>query len=279
MKNCDEMVSSLLERREKYNEKRKKRNKMIAGISSAVCGVLIICSAVIVPNYINSAKLSADAESVTEKNEDILSVTSYDGKLEKAENITVRQETAPVSETADESVTAGQPASADSNTGKTNTEGNETAQEAEESMKGTANDFAIFRHGKLSVYGDLYWKLQDDPDGVFNVTASYRPTTSDITSFSYEGKTLAEWADEAYSNYFEGNEDAMKGYKRAYNAYLETVMPSMVKQLSDKGYKCERTAYSNSSLTFYGITAKELVTLPLENSTSWVFGLAQNNLK
>ena len=42
--------------------------------------------------------------------------------------------------------------------------------------------------------GPLYWKLQEDPEGVIPVTAVYRPATAEITSFLYEGKTLSELA-------------------------------------------------------------------------------------
>ena len=47
---------------------------------------------------------------------------------------------------------------------------------------------------KLTMDGPLYWKLQEDPEGVIPVTAVYRPATAEITSFLYEGKTLSELA-------------------------------------------------------------------------------------
>lgn len=62
----------------------------------------------------------------------------------------------------------------------------------------TTEDCCIFWwKNKRSVSGPLYQALQNDPSGEFAVTAVYRPATATITSFVYEGKTLAQWATEA----------------------------------------------------------------------------------
>lgn len=50
---------------------------------------------------------------------------------------------------------------------------------------------------KISMYGDLYWAINDNPDGTFAVTAKYRPTPQNVTEFTYEGKTLYRLAVEA----------------------------------------------------------------------------------
>lgn len=47
---------------------------------------------------------------------------------------------------------------------------------------------------KLVMSGDLYWAIDGNPGAVFSVLAAYRPATANITDFTYEGKTLAEWA-------------------------------------------------------------------------------------
>ena len=46
----------------------------------------------------------------------------------------------------------------------------------------------------LSVSGPLYFAIGNNPGSTFSVLATYRPATANITDFTYEGKTLAEWA-------------------------------------------------------------------------------------
>ena len=50
---------------------------------------------------------------------------------------------------------------------------------------------------KITMYGDLYWAINDNPDGTFAVTAKYRPTPEKVTDFTYEGKTLFRLAVDA----------------------------------------------------------------------------------
>ena len=66
----------------------------------------------------------------------------------------------------------------------------------EDGQKGsdTTGGVCLFRWTGLSIGGALKLAIEDNPDGVFAVLATYRPTTGNITSFIYEGKTLAEWA-------------------------------------------------------------------------------------
>lgn len=129
---------------------------------------------------------------------------------------------------------------------------------------------------KLNVSGTLYSAIENDPDSVFAILATYRPTTANITSFTYEGKTLAEWAAEAFEE--NASQDAKKGYELAYNAYLETVLPSAVSRLSENNIKCERASYMNNGLTLLA-TAWELENLPLEDLGNWYFDLDSGNLK
>ncbi|MCQ2431332.1 MAG: hypothetical protein MJ175_01875 [Clostridia bacterium] len=56
----------------------------------------------------------------------------------------------------------------------------------------------FFWRMKLNVRGSLYWALEKDPDAVYTVAAVYRPVTSEITDFVFEGKTLADWAIASY---------------------------------------------------------------------------------
>lgn len=56
-------------------------------------------------------------------------------------------------------------------------------------------EYILWNH--LSLSGELKSEIDANPDAVFAVLATYRPTTGDITDFTYDGKTLAEWAVEA----------------------------------------------------------------------------------
>lgn len=50
-------------------------------------------------------------------------------------------------------------------------------------------DFCMFWwKNKISMYGDLYWAINDNPNGTFAVTAKYHPTPEKVTDFIYEVK-------------------------------------------------------------------------------------------
>ena len=70
-----------------------------------------------------------------------------------------------------------------------------------EDMKGSESslmDFCIFWwKNKITMYGDLYWAINDNPGGSFTVSAEYRPRVEKVTGFTYEGKTLYQLAVEA----------------------------------------------------------------------------------
>ena len=229
-------------------------------------------------------------------------------------------------------------------------------------QKGVAdNGFCEFWwKNKLVMYGDLYWAIENNPDGVYAVLATYRPATANITSFTYEGKTLAELATEADNERIlpdkmmqllkQGDElkygtdlyktglpsgikwdqtlyertvaylgeellnkyivdgeflrealekdiaalpsirmttpdgkmtcigetTAREKYAKAYNAYLETVLPTAAAQLTANGIPCERAAYRNNGLTLL-VTAEQLQNLPLEDPEYWLFSLAPDD--
>ena len=63
-----------------------------------------------------------------------------------------------------------------------------------ESPDNSANAFCHFWWNHLSVGGPLKNAIEHNPESVFAIRATYRPTTGNITSFTYEGKTLAELA-------------------------------------------------------------------------------------
>ena len=65
-------------------------------------------------------------------------------------------------------------------------------------MESSSMDFCIFWwKNKISMYGDLYQAINDNPDGTFAVTAKYRPTPEKAADFTYEGKTLYRLAVDA----------------------------------------------------------------------------------
>ncbi len=138
------------------------------------------------------------------------------------------------------------------------------------------NGFCYFFWNRLQVSGPLKIAMENDPDGAFAVLATYRPATANVTSFSYEGKTLAQWAIEAFEE--NASQEAMENYKSAYTAYMEAVMPSVISRLSEAHIRCERAAYMNNGLDLL-VTADELKSLPLEDVENWQFDLASDDRK
>ncbi len=52
----------------------------------------------------------------------------------------------------------------------------------------------LWWNNSVVITGSLNGALEKEPDGEFAILAVYRPTAGDITSFTYEGKTLSELA-------------------------------------------------------------------------------------
>lgn len=86
-------------------------------------------------------------------------------------------------------------------------------------------------------------------------------TTPDGTStvYNYDGSATAK-------------------YIKAYNAYMDTVIPSAVNKLTGNNIKCERTPYLNNGITFV-VTENQLENIPLDDLQNWTFDLAGENLK
>ena len=140
----------------------------------------------------------------------------------------------------------------------------------------SSNKWVYFWWNRLSISGPLKFAIEENPNGVFAVVATYHPTSAEAFSFAYEGRTLQEWAEEAYEE--NASTEAKEAYKRAYNACLETVLPAAVEKLTASGIRCERTAYRNNGVTLI-VTAEELKNLLLENTADWDFDLSSNDLK
>lgn len=331
MKTSNEMVTDLLRRRDQYLETQKKRRRRIAGItSSAACCALLVCTAfLMLPKEENHVTPPVPASPVQTENPAQPAEPTAAEPAESAEPTaaepakTVETEPAPATEPSGQSQVSPSDVS-----------------------DGDSNGFCLFWwKNKLSMYGSLYWALENDPDGTFAATAVYRPVTGEITSFVYEGKTLAEWAIAAederflpdkltellkfgdYLKYGEAlyqtgapdgtvwdkrlyedkiayygeellqkyivdgaflREDlerdiaaarsittARDQYAKAFDAYLETVLPQAVTQLTENGIPCERMLSGTQKGLRLTVTAEQLENLPLADLTHWYFGLAE----
>lgn len=140
----------------------------------------------------------------------------------------------------------------------------------------SSNEVCYFWWNKLSVGGTLKNAIDNNPNGIFKVLATYRPTTADITSFEYKGKTLSEWATAAFEE--NATQEAIKGYKLAFNAYLDTAFPIFIDQLSSNNIQCEKADYMNNGLILI-VSAQQLKNLPLEELGYWTFDLCPENVK
>lgn len=141
---------------------------------------------------------------------------------------------------------------------------------------GETMDCCRFLWKNKVVYGSLYQALNDASGEALTVKAEYRPTTSEITSFSYEGKTLSEIAILAEEERLTSDSTAArKTYQRAFSAYMDTVLPSVEAALSDAGIRCER-ASDGSKTIILTVTAEELEKLSLDDMTHWYFDLASD---
>lgn len=130
--------------------------------------------------------------------------------------------------------------------------GNEDVKGSEASSM----DFCLFWwKNKISMYGDLYWAINDNPNGTFAVTAKYRPTPQNVTGFTYEGKTLYQLAVEADNERMipEKMAELLKvGDELKYGTVLyETGNPD--------GIKWDRTLYEETVAYFGNLLDKYIV--------------------
>ena len=113
----------------------------------------------------------------------------------------------------------------------------------------------LFRWTGLTIGGALRNAIEDNPDGTFAVIASYRPTTGNITSFVYEGKTLAELAIAADNERILPEKMAQllkQGDELKYGTALyETGTPD--------GIKWDRSRYENQVAFFGDLLDKYIV--------------------
>ena len=122
----------------------------------------------------------------------------------------------------------------------------------------------------LTVGGTLRHALEETPDGVLEILATFRPTAMSVTDFFYEDRTLADWAHDAFEP--GAPEEAMAAYKRALDAYVEAVLAQAQTRLTENGIPCSRAAWQYSSLTI-SVSAQTLKSLPLDGLQSWRFEL------
>ena len=179
MKSSEEMLKSLLNRREQYEKERKKRRKRIVGISVPTgCCALILCAVFLLPGMKDN--IGSGALPIPTAAPDMPMTDSSAIMPENPEPVTDAGEPDVPNVEADDGGTASPP----DLTPKTETVGSEEV-------------FFLWWKNRLSVTWRLNQAIESDPEGTFTVIANYRPTTGDITDFTYEGRTLSQWATEA----------------------------------------------------------------------------------
>ena len=178
MKTYKEMADDALSRISQYErEKQNKRKRTIRIATSVVscCLVAAVCIGMWQGGALKDRTKLANTEDVNnggkkETAEEIEAQNEQEGKLqEELEN----QQSAPKS---DNQIIAS---------------GDEDIKGSEASSMGFC---AFWWENKISMYGDLYQAINDNPDGTFAVTAKYRPTPEKVTGFTYDGKTLFQLA-------------------------------------------------------------------------------------
>ena len=369
MKTYEEMAQSALRRIDRYEAEQKKRRKTAARIAAPVTSFCLV--AIIGLGAWHAGVFEKTPESAFSSGPDIgasgVPVPNPDGTIQREEEPEVFPEhpilrpgdegyidpgPAPIREIPDSDIDSA-PAHTENASGEREgpppTE-NEIITGSDEQKGGspavTGGFCEFWWKNKLVMYGDLYWALDENPGGTFAVLAVYRPTTANVTDFTYEGMTLAERAIAAYDeqimpdkmaqllklgdelkygpalcetgtpdgikwdrNYYEtqvaffgplldkyivdgrflraqleadiadyNETSARAGYKLAYNAYLETVLPAAVSRLTESGIPCQRAPYRTDALTFTA-TAEQLESLPLDDLASWTFSLNSGDLK
>ena len=129
-------------------------------------------------------------------------------------------------------------------------------------LESSSMNFCIFWwKNKVSMYGDLYQAINDNPDGTFAVTAKYRPTPESVTDFTYEGKTLYRLAIDADNEKMIPDKMAellKYGDELKYGTALyETGTPDGIKW--DRALYEEKVAYFGNLLDKYIVDGRFLV--------------------
>ena len=268
MKSCEEMVRSLLVRRDRYEAERKRRKKAaVRAAASASC----LCLAVMLGlGAWRSGVFRAEIPTVQE-----------DGGQESEDSPVIPESAesdgaplAPKSESEPE--TPGEEAAAPEPTEPAEEESQgapKSESEPEAPVPAVGVSYRWWK-GKLCASGALVRTMEADPGGSFAVKASYRPVTAYLTSFFYEGKSLAEWAIAAYDESGQpGSPEAWEGYCRAFDAYTDAVLPPELEKLTELGIPCGRSDEAGNVLLLI-VTEEELENLPLADLENWRFDLA-----
>ena len=184
MKSCEDMVRSLLARRDEYDAARKRR-KRIAVRAAVPLTLVLLAAALTVGARLGRSDVPPEPDVPPVPVE---SPTSGAFVVEPPTD-SVQPDDAPADAPMRDDIVLPEP---------------EPPQTDESVVSGTvlpsgagvvAEDTCIFWwRQKLRVTGELYWALEDDPLSAYPVRAVYRPATAEITDFVYEGRTLADWA-------------------------------------------------------------------------------------
>jgi len=249
MKTYEEMAQNALERIDTHKTEQMKRRKTMTKIAApavSFCLVAMLCVGTMQSGMFRAGSSLVD--------------TTDSGKVSGQSQTDIPADDSRDAPKAD--------SGEEENTDSKNLAGDTTVQQGADNCSEDACCL-FWWHFKLRMSGPLYWAIEADPNGNFDILATYCPTTADITSFNYEGKTLEQWAIEAED---EQTQTARNGYKLAYNAYMESVIPKEVIRLSNSGIKCERADDISNGIVFT-VTADELENLPLADLINWTFNL------
>lgn len=262
MKTYNEMAENALKRiAEQKNEQQKKRRKVLKIAVPAVSGCLVVLlgfgvwktgmlpGKVQLPDNTTPTMLSQETTALTQEttftaDESVSSVEKETTDVPAAETTEATQIVVPT-----EANTASK-------------EEVSTAAPDNEAHKGAevADNAMLWWHNRWNVSGSLYYAMENDPNGVFSVTASYHPVTSEITDFVYEGKTLAEWAvasEDARFTLQKMHELLKQGEELKYGSALyETGTPDGIKW--DKNFYEERIKYFGSLTDKYIVNGEFL---------------------
>ena len=214
MKTYEEMAQSALRRIDRYEAEQKKRRKAAARIAAPVMSFCLV--AIIGLGAWHAGVFEKAPESAFSSGPDIdasgMPVPNPDGTIQREKEPEVYPQH-PILHPGDEGYVAPVPTPDPDNDIDTAPAHTETApavpDEVEppepeiitggDGQKGggsavTGGFCEFWWKNKLVMYGDLYWALDENPGGTFAILAAYRPTPANVTDFTYEGKTLSEWA-------------------------------------------------------------------------------------
>lgn len=305
MKTCDEMVNSLLRRREQFlaeqKQKRRTAAKMTAAGGScalaAAVGVLVLNSGMlrekktIVPDELsaisdNSSTVNDEPQSPTIVDDSSIiwgissSVTSHDDKLmvqKKCNGKNIDYSLHYAFEEYDDNCTFAVSATHicyDDNCSFTKTLEQFLAEDYARTEKIRCMEL-LTKMGDELKYGEALY-LTGTPDGVKWAKEYYDSTVAEmgeelLSKYIVDGEFLKDELIRDLDTEYAERDKAMDAYGKAYAEHRADMCTTLRKELEEKGIYCEQR--SPAALILY-ISETDLTELTLEDPKNWVFGLA-----